>query len=227
MYVLSDRDFRGPAEGLVLVLKDQLQRIARAKNLVALASENSPGADRDPNTAIVVDVELIKYRDKADRKGQAVKWQGSGLALHDGDLVAFRLHNRSRAAVDVTLLFVDSDYGIQVVFPPHGTITDNRLPPGYTFTTPRSKISAGKTQGLEHVVVIAVQAEGVPVDFSCLEQKTIHRTRGGTQGAIDSPLGRIFQNALYADGGNRGMDKADFDKSALQLLSWQTLPRSK
>jgi hypothetical protein len=72
--------------------------------------------------------------------------------------------------------------------------------------------------------MIAVQADGPPVDFSCLEQPTLDRSRGAGE-PLDSPLGRLLKNALYASGGTRGMDRADVDKSALRLISMQTLPR--
>ena len=90
-----------------------------------------------------------------------------------------------------------------------------------------------KTVGLENLVVIAVKArvEDLPADFSFLAQETMPRARGlkGVRGneerTIDSPLGRLFQNALYGEGATRGASSLDIDDYALRLLSWRTLAR--
>lgn len=215
-------------------LRGHLDRIARAQNLVKLATDASGEMVRDTTAGPVsVEVELVKFRDRSDRKGEVVRRDAARPTVHDGDHIAFRVHNRGRVAVDVTLLFVDSDFGISVIWPDPRTVTDNRILPDRAVTVGRSRVSSGKTKGLEHVVIIAVQGEGAPVDFSCLAQPTLERAkvkvaaRGGGPDALASPLGQLFRNALYGGGvGRRGLGADDVDKYALKLLSLHTLDRA-
>ncbi len=131
--------------------------------------------------------------------------------------------------MDVSLLFIDSGYGIAPFFPVPGTTTDNRLSAGQTITTPRGRVTA-RTLGLEHMVVIAVQARPgeQPVDFSCLAQPTlpqaVARAAGTRSATIDSPLGRLLQFSLYRAGSERGMVRAALADHSLKVLSWEVAP---
>jgi hypothetical protein len=137
--------------------------------------------------------------------------------------VSFRLQNPNRFPIDVTLLYVDSAFGIGCLFPQDEL---NRLRPGDSLAVP-ARIT-GDTAGLEHLVLIGVRAtEGQPLDFSALAQpslekaENVERTRGGPAGGLKSPLGKLFQNALYGRGTTRGVQRDELDDHTLKLFSWQ------
>lgn len=202
-------------------LRSSLARIARAQNLRALAVGSANELLRG-DTDLELDLDLVHLRDRDDRSGELCRADGT-VTLYDGDLVGFRVHNRSQTAVFVTLLFIDSGHGISAVYPGPGNVAE-RLPPDRAVLT-RLRVSS-KTTGLEHVVAIAVPAGRVPVDFTCLEQPTLERARSRSDGeaAFESPLGQLLQNALYAEGGVRGLGRSDVSRHAFRLLSWHTSP---
>lgn len=219
------RQLFGPApvdEGLAEWLQDRLQRVARVQNLLTLA-----GADKmieSPPGGVDVVVEMLRYAPVNPTKFDVVRWQ-NGRAVREGDIVGFRVRNRARDAVDVTLLFVDSNYGITPFFPRPGCEGDGRLGPGLDLFTRKARVT--RSDAAEHMVAIAVRAEPqrMPVDFSCLCQPSIEKaqaTRGAVQD-LDTPLGRLFKNALFARGGTRGLDCTSIDRHAVRVLSWKVL----
>ena len=116
-----------------------------------------------------------------------------------GPKVGWRITNHSRFKVDVTLLFVDSEYGIAAVFPRAGSAADNMIPPGGHILTMRATTTP-TTFDLDQIVTIAVKSAGQPIDFSVLEQTNLEAVRKSLRGAgdptLDSPLGQLCQHAL-------------------------------
>jgi Caspase domain len=207
-------------------LQDHFGRIARVENLKKLASSAMAETLRGTN-GVKVEVEVRLLRSRTDKEGQPVVWGKDGLTFHDGDRLEFRLRNPNRFAIDVTLLYIDSGFGIDCLFPERGEI--NRLGPK-EMQPARIRVDS-KTRGLEHMVVLAVRAVGQPVDFACLKQPTLERARqdesvrGGPQSRLlDSPLGKLLQNALYGEGTTRGAARDALDENTLMLLSWHILP---
>ena len=214
-------------------LKERLARIARVQNLRALVgvasrSQNVRQRDSDVNFK----VEVVRFRNATDDKGEPITRGDSGIVLHDRDEVGLKVVNEGREAIDVTVLYLTSDYGIQAIFPKQVTV-DNRVsakPLQIDLTM------NARTIGLEHVLVIAVKARDVQeyANFSFLAQpdleqaaREMKRTARGTQDAsLGSPLGQLFQNALYAEGKTRGSDVSSRE-SAFHLLSWKVSPQSR
>ena len=97
------------------------------------------------------------------------------------------------------------------------------------FTTKPARVTANPAGG-EHVVLIAVprKPQQQSPDFSCFEQETLTRARGGSEenATLDSPLGKLLQNAMFGHGGMRGLDTADTAESQLLMQSWRVLPDS-
>ena len=151
-------------------MQEDLTKIARARNLLKLVSGASA------NSASDLEIEMVKLRDKNDRDGEKLKWGPKGLVLQPGDLIGSRVTNRGRTTLDVTLLFVDSGYGIVSAFPRPGSAVsgENRFLPKQSHLVGPVRVNA-KTVGLEHMMVIAVKGEGQPVDFTCLAQPTLER----------------------------------------------------
>jgi hypothetical protein len=198
-------------------LEENLRKVARVEVLKRLAAAPA-GALAGSDEGVRIDLDMVRLRDPDDREGQVLR-PDKGLELLDGDVVAFRVTNRSRAAnVYITLLFLDSDYGITSLYPKDGD-SAKPLSPDKAFQI-RLQVGAGKVPDLDHVLAIALEAGPQPVDFSCLEQEDIR----DAPPAMRTPLGRLFQNALYGRGSTRGLDRKVLDNHALRLCSWRTLP---
>lgn len=222
----SDEALRNPRfalgevdEGLNERLAEALQRITRVRHLLGMARDTQVGG-RAARSSVDVALELLRYEDGADAAGKTVEHKGPGRRLYSGDQIAFRLQNPTRHTVDVTLLFIDSGYGVTALFPEPGTIDDNRLGPGQTVVLPRVEVTAD-TVGAEQIVAIAVKAGRERQDFSCLEQPTLALARDAG-GGFSSPLGMLLKSALYGEGGTRGLARSEFDHHAVRLLPWVT-----
>jgi len=219
---ISTRDVEGHDEALLphtmsgnwaARLTNDLEKIARAQNLLRLtdiADESSRGAGLGFELAVVDD----------DKK--EIPWQGDGRVLEDGERVVVEMKNGGRYPVDVTLLYVDSAHGITCLYPDFGEL--NRIDPGDSQQIPLS-INASTT-GLENIIAIVVKADGQPVDFGVLEQSSIEkaqRNRGGSK-TLDTPLGRLCQQALYGQGGTRGVSRTESLNYDVQRLTWRISP---
>jgi hypothetical protein len=156
--------------------------------------------------------------------GESVR-DGTGVCtFFDGDGVLYRLKNRGEVPVDVTLLYVDSGFGITALYPEGKE--PNRIEPGKTLDVPPVDVG-GKTAGREYVVLIAVKSEARGrVDFTALAQPTVEgardaaRARGAVkERALDSPLGGLLRNALYKDSAARAAGRRQLDNFALELVT--------
>jgi hypothetical protein len=147
------------------------------------------------------------------------------LKLQADELVGLKVTNTGRVQADITVLFVDSNFGIDVLFPPPATVTDNRIPPGESLFVGPMQVQ-GNSIGLEHLLIIANKGEGQPLDFTWLGQPSLEQARSspsGTPNGLGSPLGKLFQNAMYAGGTTRGLKMADTDDVILRAVSWETI----
>ena len=209
----------------------QMTQIARAQNLLKLSdveqSQADTGARRglgDDPSRLNVQLKLLRYKGRSDPTGEEVHLDKGPLTLHPGDYVGWRMTNLGRSDVAVSLLYIDAGFGIHALFPRPGSGTDNMLTKGGgTFSTKSYKITADPS-GTEHVVLIAVprRAEQQSPDFSFLEQPALEKVLDrGDNSAMNSPLGRLLLNAMYGEGGSRGMDTAETVESRLMLQTWR------
>lgn len=203
-------------------LQDRLARIARVQNLLQMAGS---GVMTAPNgDTIKIDAEMVRFDPANPASSEGVKWS-QGQTVQTGEIVGFRVRNTGREPIDVTLLFIDGSYGISAFFPQPGFGADARLEAGKEFLSRKAK--ATPSASMEHMLVIAVRSEPqrVPIDFTCLCQPSIEKaeaTRGASQG-LDTPLGRLFQKAVFARGGTRGLDSTSVDTHTIRLISWNVL----
>lgn len=216
-------------------LHDRLSRIARANNLLKIAGEMTGErkrglySDASKSNSTDLRAELVRLDSDQDTEGKPVEWRRDGVLLKEGELMAVKLHNASRHAVDFTVLFVDSSHGIKPVYPSPETVVDNRLGPDGTFTLGPLLVEADSV-GLEHLIIIALKADGPPVDFSWLSQDSLEQARAagakrGSQPAWEGPLGQLFQQALYAPGQTRGLKMADAAPTSVQSITWRSTRR--
>src|SRR5439155_27301907 len=112
-----------------------------------------------------LEIQMLRFKHKEDNDPEKLVWGSHGLVLQPGDLVGWRLTNGSRFTLDISVLFIDSAYGIAAVFPRPGSGAsgDNRLLRGQSFTVGPVRVNP-KTLGLEHLAVIGLRGEGQPVD---------------------------------------------------------------
>lgn len=205
-------------------LTERLARIQRVVNLQRIAErsttlDTSEGAD--------LQVEILKLKDRNDRQGDPLATPD----LYPGDWLEIRLTNKGREPLDVTVLSVDSGYGIKPFFP-YSPGVENRLKPSDKPLRLLARINA-KSFGLEHVLIIGVAAKtATRVDFSCLRQETIESargealTRGSTKSPLDTALGQLLESAAYGGVRTRGLEAAEINNSSLQLRSWRVRPAS-
>lgn len=207
-------------------LDRRLTQIARVHNLERLSS--SPDGIVQSDDKVKVDLKMCRLESTADHKGTPLVFNGRELEVHDGDLVQYTLHNPNSFPVDVTLLYIDSDYGITAFFPkPNLT---SRLMSGETSRPFRICINA-KTVGLERFLLIAVHSNEVTtVEFTGLAQPTLEaakameRTRG--EDPFGSPLGHLLAQAFFAVDGQRGASETqDLTDYRIETLGWHVLPR--
>jgi hypothetical protein len=217
-----------PRDKLAKTLPDLLTALARAGNLLTLA-QLSAGEFERGQAAMKVDVEMLRFKTAADRVGVPLPRQGGVPLAQAGDQVGWRITNHSATPVDVTLLYIDSDSNIVAVFPRLGSAVTNRLEPKQSLVVGRAQVNAATT-GLEHVVLIAAPGSGEPIDFSVLENHSWELARGATRGAgdptFDTAVGKLFANALYGEGKQRGLTIHEIDQFPLRALSWRVAPAS-
>ncbi len=210
-------------------LDERLNRIARATNLLKVAAKTSSHQQWSALASLFgskrtgIRAELLRLEDKDDKAGTPVERQANGIVLKNGELVSVRVHNRGNDRVDASLLFIDSGYGIHSVYPTPGTVVDNRIEAGESLTIGPLQVE-DTSLGQEHLVVIAVASKGQPLEFSWLAQESIEQvaTRSSQAKSLESPIGELLQNAMFASGTTRGYGTIDAKDVSVRVLTWQT-----
>jgi len=219
-------------EGRLGWLKDSLSNISRVRNLIGVADLTQSFQGRS-DLDVKVRMELVRRRNKGDNKGVPIKGSLEGISLYDGDSVGIRMFNEGRNPVDVTLLLVNNQFGIDSVFPEQAG-TDNRIQPGqHVFI---GMTASASTSGLERLLLIAVDAKNVSefAYFGFLAQRSIEKAsrevkgtpRGARERGFDSPMGQLFRKAVYGEGKakRRGLKKDELAEYAFQILPYDMIP---
>lgn len=209
---LSFRLNKSTAE-LKTLLADSLQRVAKTLNLKRLAAQPIKGLVNDQ---VNIDLKLL-------RKGETSPQPFSREALpslHAGDRLVLDLQNLSGRALDVTMLFIDSQYGIQAIYPDAGNT--NRIEAGGRID-PQGLDINDETTGIESLVLLAVQAEPQkPVaDFRFLTQPRLENTRG--DGEFSDGLEDLLLQAGFGDRTRGGsVNKSPLGQSRIEVFTWRT-----
>ncbi len=205
-------------------LKRGLERIARVTLLKKLAARFQDGSlGSGQNTKL--EAEMLVRATEAD------EWKklGSGATampvLTDGDLFALDLDNRGTSPADVSVLFIDSEYGIRQYYPEPGLQLNNRLPPseGDPVRTEEAEMAA-ETVGVEQMIVIAVKSksQGQPVDFSDLEQPGVYDgERTVSPRSIDEQLDLLFPDN-DPDKRMRSFRRRNIEEIQFKVFTWRT-----
>ena len=207
-------------------LRLSLERVYRARNLLALSSRFESERYRG-GQAVDVEVEVLRHKSPT-APGEVLPAPPGGWVFRPGNLISFRLHNKSQGAkVDVTLLIVGSDFTIAPFYPKADELGKS-LEPGETLTTPPppGEISADPPFGPECLVVIAAPATNPPADFSPLAQEGLARARAADPNlSLRSPLGELLESAMFRTGASRGLSRSVTQRHGMRILTWRTEPR--
>lgn len=208
-----------PAEELEEVLSASFQSIAKVLNLLKIANSVENG-----KYSAKIEMELLQTP-AADGGERAVE-SGRITEFREGDKIRFRLKNHSSTAVDVTLLFIDSQYGVTAMYPLSGQ--SNRISAGDVLSGAEFSVTAD-TLGVEHMLVIAVKAlpGTAHSDFSFLEQERLQKTKDAakTRGIGASNVYAQIKRAGFGGVATRGLRprKSASDETAMNLFSWRVL----
>jgi len=199
-------------------LQQRLTQVARVQSLLKLASWSDEGVRGDAGVRVGTELRLLAGNH--DREGRPLT-PDRRVVFHDDDRLMIRLSNPNRFPVEVTFPYVNGGLGIDSLFPE--SVEINRLDPVEIRPIP-TRIT-GATTGMEHLVDMAVKGTGgQPADFRILAQPTLdaarvaERTRGAP-GMLDSPLGRLLRQAVFANGGTRSVASYEIDEYLLDMLS--------
>lgn len=209
-------------------LKAGLTQIARADSLKRLAARADAGAG---DQAVRLELKLWRRKDAADKIGSfPIAWPAPDIVSYDGDRVVVKITNKGKVPVDVTVLYVDSGFGIDCLYPSEGGF--NRLRPGES--QPVFFGFNSKTAGAEQVVVIGLRGNDQPIELSALAQPTLAavankaKTRGDNlDRALDSPLGKLLKRGMYGEGGTRGRTTEDLNDYTMLMVPFTVRPEKR
>lgn len=218
-----------PVNELEDVLLASFQSIGKVLNLLKIANSVDNG-----KYAAKIEMELL-LTPLAGGEERVVEG-GRITEFREGDKIRFKLKNHSPAAVDVTMLFIDSQYGVTAMFPQPGQV--NRISAGGSITDSGSDSGTefnvtADTLGVEQMLVIAVKAlQGAPhSDFSYLAQERLPKTKAvetttKSRGSEASNVFAIFKRAGFGGAVTRGLQpkKSVADQTAMKLFSWRVMP---
>lgn len=182
------------------VLYDTLQHMGKVINLLRLANsitENNKAAA----------LKLTLYVRRAGEQHETIILPERKPVFHEGDHVRLEACNTGSRPIDLTVLFVDSHFGISSVFPALGET--NRIQAKTTQTDVIDADINTQTTGTEQLISIAVVVprQSLPADFSFLAQPGLRQTR-----AADPPpcvsfhcrITDLFVQAGFHGGNLRG-----------------------
>jgi len=192
-------------------VEDRLTKIARFVNLMRLSAQMAGASG-----GAAMEIQAFLTRKGSDQ--QKPMPTGGVPKLYAGDVIEFKMSNKGRQAADVTLLFLDSAYGIETMYPPPGRL--NRIEAGGNDS---SKILIDDdTIGVERLLAISVQVQQkqAAANFSFLAQESLARTR-----SVTSPLEALFAEAAFGSATTRSgapLVQADANATQMLLFSWET-----
>jgi hypothetical protein len=210
--------------------KEHLARISRAQNLLRIAGTTRSSGQRGLFSSLLrrsklkVDSQLMRLDSPEDEEPDVVPWKAEGITLLPETLLSLELFNEGEVPADVTVLFIDSNFGISCLFPQPDTVVDNRIPEGDSLTVGPMRVE-GNSLGWEHLLVIATSGEGDPLDFSWLAQPSLERARSGEswRPSQQSPLGQLLEHAAFGAGATRGLRPGEVSEVSFRCISWRTV----
>ena len=146
------------------VLQGGLSKIANVTRLMS-SVQHLPGAQQQ-----------LKVSFRIEHDGEQSEFPVNGQpVLTEGDRILFSVTNKGRQAQDVSILFVDSQYGVTQLYPESGQ--PNRLDGGESLNF-EWDVNV-ETVGMEHLLVSSQPGDGVNSNLGYLQQAPLNvSTRG-------------------------------------------------
>jgi hypothetical protein len=240
-------------------LRSYLWRALRLQNLRRIASEMRD----DGGLARAVEVQLSLVRDDAELKRLAVNekqscrsWvnspdvvgkkmiapEGAGSRLTHCDRVTIDIVNRWPKSVDVTLLYLDSEGGINDAgtarIPANRAHFSQQFNPIQVITWCNAKIwDACRDQpprdkdywpiGTERLLIIIAEAEGEARTFQYLAQPGLNRAPAEKSRARNVDRSDAFDALMQDAALSPGKARASFDKAGdatIKIYQWEVIP---
>ena len=201
-------------EKLREVVASSFQSIAKVVNLLRLSTKTTVSSKFAKRLEI-----------SAIREGDGNSFGINKIpVLSPGNELTFKVENKSQYASDVTMLFIDSAYGITALYPDPGA--SNRIGAG------NDDWFKGEpdveTVGIERMIIIAVQAEAntMRTDFSFLAQPRLERTRDYDKFTADqNDLYYLFAEAGFGSNEKGFKSVKPLTQTVMQIFSWETKPK--
>lgn len=224
-------------EGMAQTLQEMLRAAAKAENILRIASLSSQaGFAQQITTELQVErhgrrmapVELSQSCLVSEPLSITfVRPTGTGTCLHGQDKVQLSVSNNGNRPFDLTVLYIDSRFGVTPMFPRNGAV--NRVEAKASVFVPL-EITDDVT-GIERLVVIAIESPAArlgSIDLSFLAQptlETVEQRRDGPLAAEDEAIA-LFRSAGFGEGlTTRGAARATIPTHmGAQVFTWQVTP---
>jgi len=199
-------------------LSSSIASIAKVKNLMTL----SMGVGTSfPDVKMKVTVKR-KVMVKQKPEFKEINIDGATIPdLKNKDVVRFEVENNASQAMDITILFKDSNYGLTLIFPQSGH--SNRIESLGKKTVKLGTIQSKTSLGREGLIVIAVPAkkDSPRSDFAFLAQKSIStvKQKGIGHALIQRSL---FETAGFDMPRKRGLDSKEYEFQ-MRFFQWNTV----
>lgn len=195
------------------LLADRLRRIARVTNLGRLSSYVDPEAR--------LQVRVARYRGPAAPVEPLVAASG-GPIVKAGQQLQFVVTNSGTVPLDVTVLYIDANFGIWPLFPKANRELDNLVEPGRDRALDAVEVTADPT-GWESIVAIGVESTPRHENFRLLAQESLTDARGTLDGP-SSPLRALLESAMYGTRAPRVHPEDDRGRFAISQTWFRVVP---
>lgn len=221
-------------QGTAETLQGMLRAAAKAENILRIASlSGQAGFAQQITTELQVE--------RNGRRLTGAEWaQGcldadpryllgppsmaSSICLRGQDRVQLEVLNKGNRAFDLTVLYIDSRFGVTPMYPGAGSV--NRVEARASVRVPLE--ITDDVIGIERVVVFAVEspaAHAGTLDLSFLAQpslETVEQTRSGARGEEDDAIA-LFRSAGFGEGlATRGVEHVTVPtRMGAQVFTWQ------
>ena len=208
-------------------LENMLFQIARVRTLLEVSAA-LPATGFEPldvRIDLTTPADAGPRRARCDPQGPSTSTRPRPEALpglRQCDVLGFTIENTGTSAEDVTVLYVDSLYGITPLYPTSPE-TDNRLIPGALWSHRWSVTTIGSTTGLERILVLSVPARGGfdRVRFTELMQPHLAIRSPSSQ----HPLMALLDDAINTPSRGPGrVSETGMVDGAMQVLTLRMLP---
>jgi hypothetical protein len=206
-----------------------IETMAKAENIRRLAtSEDEIYIGSAEDQAVTLALKLQRY-DAASNEWVELD-RSLPISAYDQDRIRVQVFNEGGEPVDVTILYIDSAFGVVSFYPTMREVDEggvkNRISPRKAPAEVPFDIEA-TTLGLEDLIVIATVAEPdtTPQNFAFLEQEGLPRGDDGPDSALSTPLGQLLGHAAFGVGERSGAAAPDIAKYVVHRLSWTVQPK--